>query len=560
MRLGKVGTERKLGRGAFGNAVVFTAALTIVGFPSSVFAQQDPTSAVIQQLEQRIDEFRRGSRVEQAGDPVISDPLQRADLPEPGGPTITLSEIRFEPSSEFITDEELSEIAAAYVGRPIDFSEIAKLVRDINDIYAERGVVTASAILPPQDLSQNILTIQLVEGRLGNVAIVGDRVTNNQTILNRVRLVKGENGVVDVRTASEDITFSNRTSQLQMRMLLEPGATFGLTDIALGITEPPRNQFSAFIDNQGVRSTGEISGGLIWRHYGALGIDDSFLAFITGSEGSLAGTFTYDLPISNNGTRLAIGYTGSGTKVVDGPSVDLNVRGASHAGTATLTQALVARSDWLVQATVSGSFIYSESTISDIPLVETHTRRGVIGLPISHVGERHSAYFQPQVIFANVQNRLAPGYPEENFILFTGSAGVTYAFNESFAGTLRGSWQYTSADLLPGNLLFNIGGPTTVRGYPSEGVAGDSGYFVQAELGHRFSGKLQGLNVFAFSDMGEVFSTFPDRTTLFSAGLGLTYDLGQHATFELSAGVPLEDAVADQSSITLLARFTAKLN
>lgn len=559
MVLGKGQTARHIGQSSLG---VFygVAAISGLALSSSVFAQQDPTSAVIQQLEQRINEFQRGTRVEQTGDPVLSERMQRADLPAPGGPTITLDDISFEPHSEFIADTELREIARHYIGRPIDFSEIAKLVRDINDIYAERGVVTASAILPPQDLSRNVLTIQLVEGRLGNVGIVGDRVTKNQNILDRVRLVKGDNGVVDVPTASEDITFSNRTSQLQMRMLLQPGATFGLTDVALGVTEPQRNQFSAYLDNQGVRSTGEVSGGLIWRHYGALGIDDSFLSYITASKGSIAGTFNYDLPVSTYGTRLAFGYTGSATKVVDGPTVDLNVRGASHAGTATLSQALVARADWLVQATASGSFILSESTISGVPLVETHTIRTVLGLPISHVGERHSAYFQPQLIFANVQDRLAADKPREDFFLFGGNAGISYAFNEDYTGNLRGSWQYTSSKLLPGNLLFNIGGPTTVRGYPSDGVAGDSGYFVQAEFNRRFSGKLEGFNMFAFTDFGEVFSTYPTRTTLFSAGLGVTYNLAGSATFELSAGIPLKESIAGQSSVTLLGRVTAKLN
>ncbi len=549
--------DRGAGLAGRGRAVALAGFASLLAGPA--LAQQDPTPALIQQLEQRIEQFERETRVEQTGDPVVSDPLQRADLPEPGGATITLTAVEFEPRSEFISESELQDIARQYVGRPIDFSEIARLVRDVNDVYAIRGVVTASAILPPQDLSDQTLTVRLVEGRLGNVAIVGDRVTGNQTILDRVRLVKGEDGVVDVPTASRDITFSNRTSQMQMRMLLQPGAGFGLTDVSLGITEPPRNQLSLYLDNQGVRSTGEIGGGMIWRHYGALGIDDSFLAFVTGSEGSLAGTFSYDLPVSSYGTRLAVGYTGSRTKVVDGPSEPLGVRGGSHAATATLTQALVARSDWLVQATASASYILSESTVAGVPLVESDTVRVVMGLPISHVGERHSLYVQPQLIYANVTDTLAPGEPNEDYLILGGSGGASYAFDGGFGAHLRGAWQYTEENLLPGNLLFNIGGPTTVRGYPSDGVAGDSGYFVQAEISRRFDGDLEGLNVFAFTDVGEAFSTFPARTTLVSAGVGMTYDFNGDAVLELSAGVPLREVIADQATVTVLGRVTAKM-
>jgi hemolysin activation/secretion protein len=521
-------------------------------------AQTDPTTSVIQQLEQRLENFERESRIEQQGDPVITDPLQRADLPEPGGPTITLSDVVFQPASEFISERELADIASQYVGRPIDFSQIAALVRDVNDIYAIRGIVTASAILPPQDLSTRVLTVQLVEGRLGNVGIVGERRTRDEVILDRVRLVKGDR-VVDVPTASSDITFSNRTSLLQMRMLLQPGAGFGLTDIALGITEPPRNQFTAYVDNQGVESTGDITGGFIWRHYGALGIDDSFLMFLTASRGSIAGTVNYDLPISDFGTRLGIGYTGTTTRVVDGPAAPLDVTGQSQSVTATLSQALIAQTNWLVQANASVSYGASSSDIGPVPQVDALTTRVVLGLPITHSGERHSIYVQPQFVYARVEDQLPGADQPENILLFAGNANASYFVTDTVLTQVRGAWQYTDETLIPGNLLFQIGGPTTVRGYPSDGVAGDSGYYVQAEVGYRFTESLAGLNVFAFADAGEVFSTSPARTTLASAGLGMTYDFADQASLELSVGFPLVEAMANQSTATLLGRLTARM-
>ena len=63
-------------------------------------------------------------------------------------------------------------IAAKYRGERVDFRKISELVRDVNDLYAEKGVVTAAAILPPQQLASGNLQIQLIEGRLGAAAIV----------------------------------------------------------------------------------------------------------------------------------------------------------------------------------------------------------------------------------------------------------------------------------------------------------------------------------------------------------------------------------------------------
>ncbi len=547
---------RGLSRVQVGAAIVFG----LVGsLGASGAHEQDPTSTLNQQLEQRLEEFERQNRVDQQGDPVITDPLRRADLPPPGGPMITLLDVEFENDSEFLSDSELRDIAQEYIGRPIDFSEIARLIRTVNDLYAERGVVTASAILPPQDLSDRVLNVRLVEGRLGSIAVVGERRTRDQLILDRVRLVKGDR-VVDVPTASRDITFSNRSSLMQIRMLLQPGATFGLTDIALGITEPARNQLTAYIDNQGVESTGDVTAGLIWRHYGALGIDDSFLAFLTRSRGSVSGTLNYDLPVSNFGTRLGVGYTGTGTTVVDGPAEPLDVTGEAHTGTVTISQSLIATSGWLVQANTSVSYGSSKSNIGPVPQVDALTTRVVVGLPISHTGERHNLYIQPQVVYAHIEDQLAPDpISERDVVLFTGNGGGTLAFDERYSAHVRGAWQYTNEELLPGNLLFNVGGPTTVRGYPSDGVAGDSGYYLQAELSRRFSESFEGLSAFMFADVGEVFSTFPDRTTLFSAGLGLSYDIGSKATFELTAAFPVLDAMENQPDVAVYARLTARM-
>jgi hypothetical protein len=46
--------------------------------------------------------------------------------------------------------------------------------------------------------------------------------------------------------------------------------------------------------------------------------------------------------------------------------------------------------------------------------------------------------------------------------------------------------------------------------------------------------------------MGEVFSTFPARTALYSAGFGLSYTPHPSVTLEGSVGVPWKQVVADQ--------------
>src|SRR5690606_34099592 len=100
-------------------------------------------------------------------------------------------------------------------------SLIASLVRDVNDLYAEKGIITASAILPQQELADGILLVQLVEGRVGAVGLLGERRTRDEVILRKVQLTRGD-GVVDVPAAADDIARFNATHRAQLRMLLQP--------------------------------------------------------------------------------------------------------------------------------------------------------------------------------------------------------------------------------------------------------------------------------------------------------------------------------------------------
>lgn len=508
----------------------------------------------LQQNETRLQQTDQQTQTRQQGPAVITAPLTRASLPPKGGLRVLVRSVVFEPQSAFLTVAELDAIAAHYVGRKLDFADISALVRDVNDLYAKKGIVTASAILPPQKLTSGVLKVELVEGRLGKVSVVGDHQTPDKFLLDRIRLTKGE--TVDVPTAAEDITWFNKTSRAQLRLLLQPGASFGLTDLALGITEPPRNQLQFFLDNEGVKSTGTVEWGGFYRNYGPMGIDDSLMVYATGSLGSLSGTVSYDLPVTKAGARLALSYTRSGIRVIDGPTAPLDVTGVSQATTVTLSQPVVANRDWTLLVLASGSYALSDSKSGDTPLVDSDTTKAVLGFALTYASDRANFTVQPQLIYAKAHDRLTDQV--QGILLSTGTVSGVVRLPNDFRLVANGGWQYTHTSLLPGDLLFQVGGATTVRGYPSDAVAGDSGYYAQAELHKDLSALVPGLDAFAFTDVGEVFSTFPSHTLLASAGVGLSVNWNDKVTAELSAGFPILDAVSDQPVATVYARITGK--
>ena len=127
--------------------------------------------------------------------------------------------------------------------------------------------------------------------------------------------------------------------------------------------------------------------------------------------------------------------------------------------------------------------------------------------------------------------------------------------------TFLSSWQYTpkkyTADQsLPGDQLFSVGGPTTVRGYPTNAAAGDSGYYFNAEFHRDMSAIVKGLDLFAFTDSGSVYSGAPAITQLDSAGVGASWSPIPALTFEGSVAFPWRVVIADQPRQQFYGRVT----
>ncbi|MDB5562666.1 MAG: ShlB/FhaC/HecB family hemolysin secretion/activation protein [Hyphomicrobiales bacterium] len=551
-------TQLACARWRWNRAGLLTIAVALgagwVSFAVAAPLGTDPATT-LQRSQSQLDQLDRATAPpKQTGPAVVTSPISRKELPAPGGPLVLLKTVSFGPPSEFLTTAQLDAIAAKYIGRRVDFSQISALVREVNDLYAAKGIVTASAILPPQKLTDGNLKVQLVEGKLGNVAVAGAHLTSDKFVLASVKLAR--NGVVDVPRAGRDIEFFNKTNSAQLRLLLQPGASFGLTDLSLGITEPPRNTLQFFSDNQGSLSTGLLEYGMYFRGYDLMGNDDSLTFYGTDSAGSLSGTLSYNTPITPFGTRVAGSLTRSGIRVVDGPTLPLDITGSSQAATVTLSQQLIGTANWSAMALISGAYVTSASQSGITPLVDSVTKKAVLGFSLAYTSENASFSIQPQLIYANAHDQLIDGYTD--VLLAAGSASGTVKLPADMSIAVNGAWQVSNTQLLPGDLLFQIGGGSTVRGFQSGAVAGDSGYYAQIELHRDMSALLEGLDVFAFADMGEVFSTFPAQTYLTSAGAGLSMNIKGGATAQVTAGMPILKALSDQPAAAIYFSVRAK--
>src|SRR5690606_23513023 len=92
----------------------------------------------------------------------------------PGGPTVTLSAITFSGNTVFSQDA-LTAAAGDFNNQPLDLAGLRELADRVTAVYQQAGYPFTRAFIAPQQLQdQGTLTIDVVEGRYGNVNTSGD--------------------------------------------------------------------------------------------------------------------------------------------------------------------------------------------------------------------------------------------------------------------------------------------------------------------------------------------------------------------------------------------------
>jgi hemolysin activation/secretion protein len=487
--------------------------------------------------------------------PAVLAPASRpSNVVIPGGPTFILRGVVLD-KSHFLSPAELDAVTAKYVGTRVDLAGVQRMVKEINDLYAQKGIVTAAAFLPPQKLKGGVVKVSLVEGRLGKIKVTGANALSDEFVLSHVNQKAGE--VVDVPAVTQQLAFFNKTGVARIQALMQPGAQFGLTDIELAVTEPPKNLLQLFVDNQGVPSVGRLEAGALLQRYAPLGLDDKLTLYAVKSQGDISGNVAYNIPFNPWGGRIGASFTRGTIDVIAGPYKTLDVRGDSEAASVNVSQPVFANSEWLFLLNASLAYDLSQSDQTGALITDDHTVLATGGVTLGYTGSAFSGSVSPT--FTSAHSHSGVSDLNNDFLTKGGTFNSTTRLPFDFYATFNGAGQAASKALLPGDQLFQIGGPTTVRGYPANAVAGPDGYYANLELHRAVSFLDTSLDGFVFYDRGSVYNSFPSVQTLDAVGLGAAWTLSKYAVAEISAGFPIDKVLEPQAPYQIYFRLTTKL-
>ena len=502
--------------------------------------------------QRRIDEDQR--RLEQerlqrqpAKEAVVEEPKPAAAAPATSSMRFTVNTIEFSPASEVFAPEELKALSLNYEGKELGIADLQKLAEEVNAAYRERGVVTARAIIPPQDVSSGKITMQLVEGKLGEVRVNGNESTRASYVLSRVDAEPDQ--LVDLPTLQASLVRFNRTNAAQLRAELKPGATFGRTDLEIGILEPKQHNFRIGLDNFGSEVTGKTRLGLSYANQSLFGWRDTLSLAAMSASGLKSLSVDYGFPVSRSGGRINLSHNQDDTKLKYGPFASLGITGQSKATAIALRQPVYFGEQSQTDVLFSVRKRDVENKVSGVFLSSTATQDVEVGL--EHQSADTSGQWLASYSIYNGNAKTAE--LSQRYTVGRGALRRTQYLSGGWAVRGSLSLQHTSSDVLPSSEQFFLGGEGSVRGYPVGSYSGDQGTLLSLELHHPITAQAAegsersfSATGFFFVDSGQVKLVLPpDSTqsssqTLSSLGWGVNMLMGSH----VSANVTLAYAMS----------------
>ena len=487
-----------------------------------VEAAVNPTDIAGMQMERD----RRDIEREQVREQIAEDEAARKSQVEQGEASSTenadteihfeLKKVEWNPSA-ILTQEELQAVTDAYIGRQITAKDLLEMTDKITALYREKGYMTCGAVLNRR-IHDGVAKIRLVEGRTENVSVSGNRSTRENYITGRLGLKPGE--IANIAKLNKDLRWFHGTNDIQLRVVIKPGAAEGTTDYEIIAFEPQNQTVTLYLDNDGYDNSGRWRQGIFYAMRSLSGYRDALRGSFIRSQGTKAWTMGYSIPLSQRGMRLELNYSGNRTKITNGELKNLGVRGKAQSFSL----------NWRVPFYITAhsrhetglQYIYQTSKTDwgygSVSWTDDKINRVIPYVSFTHYGNSSVFYHKHSFVFAKRRD-IDGNSDSANLYRLSSFWQKRYGGGQFWQARLEGQW--SSEDNLASSDRFFIGGVTSVRGYEEGFIGGPKGMTANLEY-HVPLDKARRFSLFPFVDWGTISGvTGMEHRTLLSAGLGL---------------------------------------
>ena len=161
--------------------------------------------------------------------------------------------------------------------------------------------------LPEQQILGGAIEIRVVEGKMGKLIIEGNKWFTKEIIEKYFHIKKNE--LLNVNTLQRDIIRLNQNPDIEVKTVISPGEEPQTSDIVLKVKDKFPYHIGGGADDQGTRLTGKYRASESFRSSNFTANND-FVFFNSTESADSSGDFvTYMVPIDTYGTKLGFDFS-----------------------------------------------------------------------------------------------------------------------------------------------------------------------------------------------------------------------------------------------------------
>ncbi|MDB9519490.1 ShlB/FhaC/HecB family hemolysin secretion/activation protein [Roseofilum reptotaenium CS-1145] len=487
-------------------------------------------------------------------------------IPSEGESSFWIERFEIEGNTVF-SNEELTEALASFLQQELTLVELLKIRSVIAELYSREGYISSGAIFPLQRITDGTLKIQVIEGSLESIEVIGVRRLSSNYIRSRLALVGSPplniNRVLEgMQLLRFDPLIESITGELQA------GSSPQTRILVVTVTEADSFTITTNLDNARVPSVGTFRRQLLIEEGNLTGLGDKILGIYTNTDGSNIFDFNYTLPLNASNGTLSAGFGISRSRVITEPFDRLGITSASNYYRVSYRQPLIrtTRQELALGLTFSWQDSQTELELDDIgpfPLSPGADDRGSTRIAALRFfqewttrSERDVVSLRSQFSFGlnqlfNASRNEAP--PDSNFYTWRGQGQWVHLLAPDMLSIVRTDIQLADRPLVPLEQM-GLGGVDTVRGYRQEALLTDNGALFSAEVQLPVVRvpRVQGiLHLIPFIDLGVGWNEQDldlEENFLAGTGLGLSWRMSDRFIARVDWGIPLTSLSSDGES------------
>ena len=455
---------------------------------------------------------------------LLAPRLQTPQEPSPpaadhSGPVVRVNAFRLDGLS-LLSEKTVQDALRGFTGRELNFTQLQEAAWVVVQTARDAGWLL-SAFVPQQEIEGGVITLRVVEARLGDVRISGADAPEMGKLLAHIQAMARDHvrsgDAINLRQIDRLLLLIDDLPGVTASASFAEGRRAGSTDMLIQLGPDKAMDTSIVFDNHGAIFIGANRLTTSVSLNNPAGLGDALQLQALVSDGSRYGRVAWSLPVGLQGARAGVHASDMQYHLV-GSFADLQAQGTAQTWGIDLSAPLVRQPErnlsWQLSTDrkrLINRALANAQTSETTPVSQYHIdllRTGLSGNWFDQLLSPAQNTSSVQASWGNVHLGESPNASADASAANT--AGAFYKLNANYnreqslstslTWYVQASAQWANRNLDSSEKLY-LGGASGVRAYPANEAGGSTGSIATTGLRLRLD---QGLSLNSFLDWGRI--------------------------------------------------------